>query len=229
MATSGSSDFNLTSTQFIEIAMNRLSVLAEGQSATTAQLTLAKLEFNLLIKELQNRGAKLWTRDWEEVTLTASSVVTGSDTNVYECIRSHTSDTTTKPVTGVNWTSFWEKTSKTTGGAWADATSYNYIGDFTINTKYIDVTQAFVRYNSSGTNVDTDLTIKTIAEYFALSDKLTSGGTPTTLHFDRTLNLMTGFLYPTPDENIVLNFLGTRKLEDIDADVDNVDFPSEWF
>ena len=229
MATSGSYDFNLTTSDIITESLERLGVLADGQPVSTNQKTNGTRTLNLLIKSLQNKGAKLWTREWEQVTLSASSVVTGSDSLAYKCVKSHTSSTATKPITGANFTSFWERTNDSSGGNWADTTSYNYIGDFLVPVKYIDVTEAFVRYNASASNTDYELMLKPIAEYLKITDKHTSGiGIPKHLYIERSLDLMTGFLYPTPDSNVVLNFLGTLKLEDMDADGNNPDFPSEW-
>lgn len=51
------------------------------------------------------------------------SEVTGSDALNYSCIRSHTSDSTNKPITGANWRLFWEQTGSS-GSTWATATSY---------------------------------------------------------------------------------------------------------
>jgi len=52
------------------------------------------------------------------------SEVTGTDTNIYTCIRNHTSSSSTKPITGSNWAFYW-KQAGLVGGAWADATSYS--------------------------------------------------------------------------------------------------------
>jgi len=52
------------------------------------------------------------------------SEVTGTDANIYTCIRDHTSSAATKPITGSNWAFYWEL-SGLTGGVWADATSYS--------------------------------------------------------------------------------------------------------
>lgn len=56
-------------------------------------------------------------------SVNTQSVVTGTDANPYKCIRSHTSDSTNKPITGANYLQFWES-----GGsgavAWATATAY---------------------------------------------------------------------------------------------------------
>lgn len=59
-------------------------------------------------------------------TLTAvntQSVVTGTDAVVYKCIRSHTADSTNRPITGANYLLYWEA-----GGSgpsvWTTSTSY---------------------------------------------------------------------------------------------------------
>lgn len=51
------------------------------------------------------------------------SEVTGSDALNYSCIRSHTSATANKPVTGANWRLFWEQTGSS-GAAWVVDTAY---------------------------------------------------------------------------------------------------------
>ena len=56
-------------------------------------------------------------------SVNTQSVVTGTDAVVYKCIRSHTADTTNKPITGANYLLYW-----TAGGSgpsvWATSTSY---------------------------------------------------------------------------------------------------------
>lgn len=51
------------------------------------------------------------------------SEVTGSDALNYSCIRSHTSDSTNKPITGADYLLYWEQTGSS-GSAWATATDY---------------------------------------------------------------------------------------------------------
>jgi hypothetical protein len=52
-----------------------------------------------------------------------TSIVLGTDGNAYSCIRGHTSDSTTQPITGANWRIFWSL-----GGsgavAWTTGTAY---------------------------------------------------------------------------------------------------------
>ena len=56
-------------------------------------------------------------------TVNTQSVVTGTDAAAYKCIRSHTADSTNRPITGANYLLYWEA-----GGsgpaAWVTGTSY---------------------------------------------------------------------------------------------------------
>src|SRR2546422_431393 len=56
-------------------------------------------------------------------SVNTQSVVTGTDANPYKCIRSHTSDSTSQPITGANYLQYWDS-----GGsgavAWVTAPSY---------------------------------------------------------------------------------------------------------
>lgn len=56
-------------------------------------------------------------------TVNTQSVVTGTDAIDYKCIRSHTADSTNKPITGANYLIYW-----TAGGSgptvWATSTAY---------------------------------------------------------------------------------------------------------
>ena len=56
-------------------------------------------------------------------TVNAQSIVTGTDSVVYKCIRSHTADSTNDPITGANYQLYW-----TAGGSgpavWTSGTSY---------------------------------------------------------------------------------------------------------
>lgn len=56
-------------------------------------------------------------------SVNTQSVVTGTDAVIYKCIRSHTADSTNKPITGANYLLYW-----TAGGAgpsvWATSTAY---------------------------------------------------------------------------------------------------------
>lgn len=56
-------------------------------------------------------------------TVNTQSVVTGTDANPYKCIRSHTADSTNRPITGANYLLYWES-GGTSPSVWASGTSY---------------------------------------------------------------------------------------------------------
>lgn len=60
MATSGSYDFTVNTTQIVTRALQILGVLPGGTSATGDQLTDATLHLNLMLKSWQNDGMQLW-------------------------------------------------------------------------------------------------------------------------------------------------------------------------
>jgi hypothetical protein len=229
MATSGSTDYTSTRLQIITSALEYVDGLSTGESVATADNTMASRSLNTLVKSLQLQGVNLWSRTWIQEVLSPTSVVTGSDGNAYYCVKSHTSSTATEPITGANWTTYWEKTSETSAGAWADVTAYNYIGDFTLASTYINVDNAFIREDTGSLHYDYPLQIQSFGSYLDITDKLTSGrGVPTGLFFNEQLGGMEGYLWPTPEDGMVLHMLATRTLEDFDADGDTPDFPVRW-
>ena len=56
-------------------------------------------------------------------TVSSQSEVIGTDSNNYRCIKSHTADSTNRPITGANWKLFWEL-GGSNGSTWVDGTSY---------------------------------------------------------------------------------------------------------
>lgn len=89
-------------------------------------------------------------------SVNTQSVVTGTDAAAWKCIRSHTSDSTNRPITGANYLLYWES-----GGsgpsAWATGTSYTApqlirywykrpLYDFDASTDNPDLPQQWTRY-----------------------------------------------------------------------------------
>lgn len=56
-------------------------------------------------------------------SVNTQSVVTGTDSGAWKCIRSHTADSTNKPITGGNYLLYWES-GGTSPATWATGTSY---------------------------------------------------------------------------------------------------------
>ena len=76
MSTSGSTNFSITRDQLIAGALRLCGVLAEGETATTDQVTNASEALNMLVKRLEADGMPLWAIKQSTVAMTA-------DTNVY--------------------------------------------------------------------------------------------------------------------------------------------------
>ena len=61
MAVSGTTTFTVTRDQVIEAAMRGLSVLEEGATPSATSIQNASFAINLIIKNWQKDGIKLWT------------------------------------------------------------------------------------------------------------------------------------------------------------------------
>ena len=220
LLTSSSTDFSLTRSKILKRAFRKAGIIAAGENLT-AEMNDDGIELlNLIVHEdLPNEGVRLWQREWVTKTLTASSEITGSDGNIYTCIRSHTSSSTNKPVTGANHSTYW-KLAGSTGGTWVTSTDYTAIGDFTGDTDLLDVEQAFIRQSGS----DLPLEIISINNYLNIVDKSTTS-TPSVLIIERTKTPRI-YLWPQPNNtDDVLHYLKIRKLQDFDNADDAPDLP----
>lgn len=224
MATSGSFDFDRTRNDIVSRALRLIGVIAQGDSITAAQLVEGSEALNAMVKNLQVEGLGLWAREWTTKTLSASGEVTGTDSNVYTCVRSHTSGATDRPITGANYTTYWRKTGDT-GGTWLTATSYSAIGDFAPESDTIWIEGAFIRRS----DVDTPLAIMRYADYLAnVATKYTTGLT-SELAFNYSISGPRVYLIPQPNlATDVVHYLRYRKLEDLDAPSNNPDSPVIW-
>lgn len=80
MSTSGISVNQLTQNQFIEAALRKLNVIADGQTPDAIHYTNGTLAFNALIGEFRSLGMPLWARNSYSfaVTLSTSSYTIGT-------------------------------------------------------------------------------------------------------------------------------------------------------
>lgn len=69
---------------------------------------------------LSSRSLCVWPMLTE---VNAQSVITGSDSQAYKCIRSHTAESVNYPITGANWRLFWEL-GGSSPATWASGTQY---------------------------------------------------------------------------------------------------------
>lgn len=80
MSTSGVTTNQLTRNQYIEAALRKLNVLADGQTPSSDNYSNATIAFNALIGEFRALGMPLWARTTYSMTLTngTSSYTIGS-------------------------------------------------------------------------------------------------------------------------------------------------------
>lgn len=222
MSTSGSYDFSLTRNQIIVRALRKVKAVKPGQQPTPEQIHDGNENLNLVVKALQNDHIFLWTREWKVKTFSASSQVTGTDGDVYTCIKSHTASADNKPITGSEYAAYWYKTGST-GGTWATATAYTSIGQFTEGSDVIDIEKSFIR----DAEKDYPLEIKPLGWYFDLKDKGdTSRPNYLTVEYS---NPLTVYLYKQPDvTTYLLHYLTIRKLYDFDNGGNEADFSQRW-
>lgn len=224
MATSSSTNFILNRDQIINGALRKMGILAQGESPDANMVSEASEALNVMVNAWQTEKINLWTRDWTTKVFSAASEVTGTDSSVYTCIKSHTSSADNRPVTGGNWTTYWFKRGST-GGVWATSTSYTSTGDFEVASDTLNVEKAFIR-NSDGT--DTWIEIIPYEEYLELSSKSTFGR-PNQMALDRQLTPKV-YIWPQlyPVSSYVLHYLRIRRLEDYDSGSNTSDFPVRW-
>src|SRR5574337_1231361 len=189
MSTSGSADWNQTALQIVA----RVLRIVGAESTSADKISEGLTALNALVKSWQTDGIRLWTVEWVTKTFSASSTVTGTDGNTYTCIRSHTSSSSNRPVTGADWSTYWYLTGSG-GSAWATATAYSSIGDFTVDADTIGIERAFIRRDG----YDTTVKIITKDEYAAIPAKYQTGK-PYALWLDLQLTPQ-AYLYYQPDE-----------------------------
>lgn len=89
-------------------------------------------------------------------TVGTYSVVTGTDGSTYACVKAHTSDSTNRPITGVNYLEYWAATGSGPS-SWVTATGYTSaeqirlvaktpLADFDLATDNADLPSGFGNY-----------------------------------------------------------------------------------
>ncbi len=224
MALSGSYDFNLARSEIIRMALEKVGVLEPNGAPTSEQDTSAARELDSMVKSWEGEGINLWSVDWTTQTLSASTIIAGTDGNDYECVRNHTSANSNKPIAGADYTSYWKATGGTGAGAvWASATAYTSICNYSLNQNIIGIKEAFLRRD----NYDTPLNIISESDYMGFGNKSTAGQ-PTSIWF-RRLHTPEIFLYSYPDTvTDVVHMAVIRKSQDMDTASNEADFLSGW-
>lgn len=225
MATSGSTDYTVTRDQIIKRCLRILGVVEQGQDPTAAQTSEAARALNDLVKSWQKDETNLWAMDWRTYVPPVSDTILGTDGTNYRCIRSHTSATSNRPVTGNDWSTFWYDDASAANTTWADATAFNSAGDMDVSDDVLGIHVCYQRDNG----VDNECTLIGRDSYMEISTKYLESELIDKVMFDVKLTPKVYF-YPQPDEpENVFHYLAILKLEDFDNSTDNPYFPAHFY
>lgn len=223
MAVSGTYTWNPTRAEIINGALRLLKVIDQDGAATANQVTNAAFKLNALVKSLRDEGIHLWSVQEATLTLVSPTIVTGTDGEIYECIRRHTSVAGNRPITGADYTSYWIPSSGTPA-VWAAAQSYVSANHYLLAAEIIGIETPFVRDGQ----YDSLLSPMSREDYLSQGNKYVKG-IPTHLVFFRELGGAQLFLYPVPDVyTYVVHFQAIKKSMDVGATGDTLDFTEEW-
>lgn len=84
MAFSGSYDFTMTASDVCTLALEKIGVVGENQQPTGNQLSKARQQLNLILKELENQGYKFWTTEQKTFNTNTSNQTYSIDADISE-------------------------------------------------------------------------------------------------------------------------------------------------
>lgn len=207
-----------TRNQIINRALRIIGVVAQGETPSAEQYSESTVALNALLLSLSNEDIKLWKREWLTKTLTASTVITGTDGLNYTCIRSHTSSAANMPITGTEWTMYWKQTG-VSGVAWVTATAYTAIGDFLLDADAIKVLKFMSRLNGT----DHDIEMVDYDRYLSESAKDQTSSYPSYVWLDRHID-QRAYLWPQPiDTNTTIHYYADKVIPELANASDNPD------
>lgn len=255
MATSGSTNYNLTRDNIITLAFQTLGVYGAGESPSSADTSFANDMFNMMVKAFQGQGAHLWKHTEAGIYFTADTAkyslpgVSGGDdpaeTALASAAAAAATSLTVDSTTGMavsdvilieldagtlQSTTISTIPSSTTLTIASGLTSVAAIDNkiYTYTTaigRPLRISSARLRNSSDD---DRELTALSRSEYFSLTNK-DSAGSPTSYYYDPQLTTASLYVWPVPDTvDQRLEITYSKSLEDFDAAGDNPDFPQEW-
>ena len=239
MALSGSKDFELDVTEYIEEAFERCGLVMR----TGYDLKTAKRSMNLLFADWANRGLNQWTigqvsitladgiAEYPAGTLTMTVGASGSFT-VGETITGGTSAATASITSKPTSTSLaitvpsgtFTSGETITGGTSGATTTVSAAVSFSAVQSTIDILAAVVRRDN------TDYNIQRISrgDYLGIPNKTTEGR-PSQIFVNKLIT-PTIKLWPTPDKNTdVLLFDRLVRIDDADNYIDTLQMPFRFY
>lgn len=258
MATSNSTNFNMTASEIISDALRLCKVLGTGETASGEEYSLGLRQLNRMIKSWQAQGIHLWTE-------TEGIVFCDADQRVFQLGGSSPDEASTEDIkTEIGAAEASGQTvitvKSTTGMAASDKvgivldsgamhwSTISSVDDTTIitiadalpsaaaadNHVYAYTSDLTKPLDISAVRIENDagteieLSKMSRADYMRLTDKTTSG-VSRSFYFDRQRDFGKLYIYPVPEDGSYrLRITFTRQIEDFDSSTDNPDLPSEW-
>jgi|TARA_R110002012_G_scaffold280377_1_gene468867 hypothetical protein len=239
MALSGSTNFELDVTEYIEEAFERCGL----EVRTGYDLKTAKRSLNLMLAEWANRGLNQWTiietsvplatgiAEYPAGTLTMT-VSSSSGFSIAETITGGTSGATASVTSLPSSTTIaitipsgtFSSGETITGGTSSASTSLSAVVDFSDVRKTIDFLSAVVTRDS------TDLSITRVSRdsFLSIPSKATTGR-PSQFFIERQTTPVLK-VWPTPENNTdVIKFTRLTRMNDADTMTNTVDMPFRFY
>jgi len=239
MALSGSTNFELDVTEYIEEAFERCGL----EVRTGYDLKTAKRSLNLMLAEWANRGLNQWTIVETSIPLATGiaeypagtlTIVVGDSSgfSVAETITGGTSGATTS-ITSITSstviaitipTGTFVATESITGGTSGSTTTVTSAVDFSDVRRTIDFLSAVVTRSS------TDLSISRVSRdsFLSIPSKATTGR-PSQFFIERQTTPVLK-VWPTPENNTdIIKFTRLTRMEDVDTMINTVDMPFRFY
>ena len=239
MALSGSKDFELDVTEYIEEAFERCGLVMR----TGYDLKTAKRSMNLLFADWANRGLNQWTIQQVSITLAdgiaeypagtlTMTVGASASFNVGETITGGTSSATASITSKPTSTTFaitipsgtFSSGETITGGTSGATTTLSSAVSFESVQSTIDILASVVRRDN------TDYNIQRISrgDYLGVPNKSTEGR-PSQIFVDKQITPRFT-LWPTPDKNTdVILFDRLVRIDDADNYIDTLQMPFRFY
>lgn len=256
MATSNSTNFNLTRNEIIEESFRELGVKTPNRTLTSEEMNDGARTLNLFAKSLISKGLFLWKTKQATLFLVGSQAAYTIDGSTANCTETFT-ETTTSADAATSATDI--VVTSATGfvvgyfiGVLLDDNSIHWSTITVIATLTITLNNALPSAAASGSAVyvyqtkigrpesiqnaqstlssGTDISMQPLSRdtYYNIPVKDTAGR-PNQFYYDKQLSLGIISLWPVPDNATnKVEFTWIEQLFDFDAATDDPDFPVEW-
>jgi hypothetical protein len=231
MTTSNSFDFNLNAQQIVEDAHSKLNVIGLGKSLTASQLSKGIRALNVIIKKKPGLIQKIWGTTRVVTALQSPTIWEDSAdaTKYWEAILPHTTSSDNRPTSGDQYIAYYKSTSSS-GIAWASDQSAVSKSVYTVDSSIVDIENVHLILESN--RQQTDLERLSRSEFNKAKKDKTIEGTPSKFYFERLNNSSNSYIhiYPSPNDlNGVIIYDAIKYPQDIDSQLNDIDFPQEWY